>query len=629
MRFVRVLIVGLLIALVPSVARAQFGAGGSGIPSIGNGTTSIGTYNPINGEAPQDTIRRCLIAYNSCYLLPGAFQLTGPVTGVFNGARIMGSKMARVLPPTSGATNTGVSYTSTGITMPDTDGAGAGTTASTFVDSNAGFTFVAGDEITVSGAAGAKNNQSFMVISATASVLTVADVMAIDASAGETVVFKSNRVGCFDLSGDNITLSGFTMETSTAPLDMQILVRLTGSNCHITDVKQRILGSPTNRIIGMQVIDNGAVVQNTKIDGCSFTGAALCPTAIWVNFEQQGLANSNFTIENSTFTRDDTSDATIQVDKVIKIRSAQKGCITGNVFEGFGRTGVTCNQVIYDNAEAEGHHLAIVGNHIETCFMASNLGVIDLRGGRFSVVSGNTFGRCNSDGGCVRIGPSEGSITGASISIVGNQAHNIGTTEGASTGSFVVMDTVGGMISNNVFDIVNTRPIAVLSTATDIVVSNNQITSVGNLKTIAAMIAFKATTNLGYICHDNFAFLNANGGVAITALVTYGGTYRALPGPVYTSATIDAGAANTFTDSGSQFATIASTGGQQIFAIGDRVIVSGFTTVALNNNSIYLVTNVAPGTLTVDHATALENTGTPTIAGIAYADPFYEGRIFP
>lgn len=70
-----------------------------GVPTVGNGTTSRGLFDSADG---QTAIKEALLQYGSCFILPGVYQFTEPLTGSFAGCRIMGAKSATLRRAASG-----------------------------------------------------------------------------------------------------------------------------------------------------------------------------------------------------------------------------------------------------------------------------------------------------------------------------------------------------------------------------------------------------------------------------------------------------------------------------------------------------------------------------------------------
>lgn len=73
-----------------------------GLATVGNGSSSIGRYNPIDSEGVEGPLRRCLSENGMAFLLPGRHQFVQPLQGAFSGARIMGTPLTTILPATSG-----------------------------------------------------------------------------------------------------------------------------------------------------------------------------------------------------------------------------------------------------------------------------------------------------------------------------------------------------------------------------------------------------------------------------------------------------------------------------------------------------------------------------------------------
>ena len=276
------------------------------------------------------------------------------------------------------------------------------------------------------------------------------------------------------ITADNITLRDLTVRLPT-PTPGSVMLANVGDFNTFNNVRFELTSVGSNNDPYFGIANLGTTlntVYNTRITDCDFVGGDDCVGT--VGFYDQASVGSK--IRGSSF--GPTAIGTNGILKYcIQHLASSKTVISDCTFLELHGTGSQPTAGIYSDSDSEGQHLNIHGNYFENIAAPS---IIEMLGGRFSVVSDNVFGRMQvCSGGVIRVraagGLSGGTAqSGFDLAVEDNQFHNQGSD---ATNSAINLDSVHSatVCGNNVTICPNFPQIVLGSNTKRIKMSSNQV----------------------------------------------------------------------------------------------------------------------------------------------------------
>jgi len=311
---------------------------------------------------------------------------------------------------------------------------------------------------------------------------------------------KSGAVGTFLVTGDHVRFTGMHWKILTGVSNQSVIKVLGDSFALDHSTLTAVNGAP-----GMRMLETGDglnIRRGTLIESNSFlfTDQSQDVTGVTLRF---GL---DLRMSDNEFRKVTGGPGLCRY--AVEIHDESKGTITGNSFQNLGNGANPMQAVIYSNAEAEGHHFAIVGNFMENCQAPH---AIHLSGGRFCAITGNVFGRLSAaTDGAIHLTASVGNNIGESNVISGNQFHNIAMGIKAD-------HSLWTNINGNQFTICNGPMIDIGANAHGALISANQFIGAtalsGNIPH-----AILISTSGDHLIHDNICS-SQNGTFSFTKVV--------------------------------------------------------------------------------------------------------------
>lgn len=288
--------------------------------------------------------------------------------------------------------------------------------------------------------------------------ISASDVTIMGTSASTLLVGGSSSVGLFSVTGSRFKMRDVAVKFDATVGD-QIAIDVSGDDPTfdgVTFTNTATDGTTSTPMSYARFGTTSAGIAAPAIRGCRVHSAKGM-----ILFQVNGDSSDSAKLgQGAMFVGNhfglETTSTPEAMYKGILFSGAGESVFTGNRVHGLGSGSDSAHAFIHattPNSESEAHHLTITGNSFELV-TADHL--IRGDGFRFITFTGNQVGRCAGNGaseGTFHITDNTGTGTdGGAFVFQGNEIHNASSATGRI---FWIEDTDTGIVSNNMFSLIN------------------------------------------------------------------------------------------------------------------------------------------------------------------------------